>query len=750
MVSILPGTRNTTTHSTDLYPPAKSGIGRVRPETDKREITMLKNLKLSAKIGGGYSLLVLITCILGIVGITSMWRVEDKAKLMAHAYVPEVVIINELERNVLLTMYSMRGYSLSDNPVYLKEGQDYLTKVREGIRKAENLITEQPALSKLRDGLGKLKADMDTYGKLMNETEQASTGILDARKDMDKEAGIFSAKMDALLGGQQSKLTEEIAFGASQDALTERHKKITIYTAIADTLDQTRILAFKAFAARNSKQFELARANFQGLGDLFEELLPLTRVPADVEHLKEARAAAGNYQNAVLKVADNIRKLEEINVVRSQTADKVVAASAAISQAGLSQTENIAVDADASLGVAASILLWGLGLAVALAIGIALPLTRSITAPLGRVVGFAEAVAKGNLNAALSEHRGDELGKLADAIRSMVASLKERIEEAAHKSEAADAAAREAQEAMRTAEAAGKKAEAGRASILQAAEQLQQVVEVVTSASEELSAQIDQSSKGADIQTQRAGEAATAMEQMTASVIEVASNAAAASQSAETTRLKAQAGSGVVQQAVREINQVQQQSTIVKNDMTQLDKQAESIGQIMNVISDIADQTNLLALNAAIEAARAGEAGRGFAVVADEVRKLAEKTMTATKEVGDAIKGIQSGTRQTAANLDLTVKTIGEATRLATESGHSLDEILHLVEDVASQVQTIATAAEEQSAASEQISHSVEEVNTISSETSQAMNQASEAVAELANQAQRLKELIDNMLAGGR
>ncbi|MFV0348202.1 MAG: methyl-accepting chemotaxis protein [Halodesulfovibrio sp.] len=711
---------------------------------------MLKNIRLSFKIGGGYCLLVLITCILGLVGITNMWRVEDKAKLMAHAYVPEVVIINELERNVLLTMYSMRGYSLSDNPVYLKEGQDYLAKVKEGIAKAETLISEQPALIKLRDGLDQLKSNMSTYETLMGKTEQASNGILEARKAMDKEAGLFSAKMDALLGGQQSKLTQEIAFGASESALSERHKKITVYTSIGDTLYQTRILAFKAFAARNSKQFELARANFQGLNDLFEELIPITRVPANVEHLNEARAAAENYRKAVLAVADRIRTLEEVGEQRGATADKVVDATAAIATAGLSQTETIAMEADTSLDVASKIMLWGLGLSIALALGIALPLTRSITAPLSRVVGFAEAVAKGNLNSSLSEQRGDELGKLADAIRTMVGSLKERIEEAAHKSEAADIAAREAQEAMRTAEAAGKKAEAGRASILQAAEQLQQVVEVVTSASEELSAQIDQSSKGADIQTQRAGEAATAMEQMTASVIEVASNAAAAAQSAETTRVKAQAGSGVVQQAVREINQVQQQSTVVKNDMTQLDQQAESIGQIMNVISDIADQTNLLALNAAIEAARAGEAGRGFAVVADEVRKLAEKTMTATKEVGDAIKGIQSGTRQTAENLDLTVKTIGEATRLATESGHSLDEILHLVEDVTSQVQTIATAAEEQSAASEQISHSVEEVNTISAETSQAMNQASEAVAELANQAQRLKDLIDNMLADGR
>ena len=281
--------------------------------------------------------------------------------------------------------------------------------------------------------------------------------------------------------------------------------------------------------------------------------------------------------------------------------------------------------------------------------------------------------------------------------------------------------------------------------MLQAAVKLEGVVEVLSSASEELSAQIEQSDRGAEEQARRVGETATAMEEMNATVLEVARNAGQAADIAENTRRKAESGAEIVGRVVTGIGEVQSQSVALKHDMEDLGRQAEAIGQIMNVISDIADQTNLLALNAAIEAARAGEAGRGFAVVADEVRKLAEKTKQATTEVGNAIRGVQGGTRKNMDNVDRSVKTIEEATQAARLSGEALREIVKMVDTVSDQVRGIATASEQQSAASEEINKSVEQVSAISAETAQAMREAATAVQELANQSQVLKRLVDDL-----
>ncbi|MBI9111827.1 methyl-accepting chemotaxis protein [Maridesulfovibrio ferrireducens] len=267
----------------------------------------------------------------------------------------------------------------------------------------------------------------------------------------------------------------------------------------------------------------------------------------------------------------------------------------------------------------------------------------------------------------------------------------------------------------------------------------------VASFSEALSAQIEQSSKGAEEQSFMASEAATAMDEMNSTVFEVAKNASTAADLADESQKRALDGENMVVKAVKTITDVRDLSEVLRKDMAELGIQAEGIGNIMGVITDIADQTNLLALNAAIEAARAGEAGRGFAVVADEVRKLAEKTMTATTEVGSYISQIQNSTRKNIASAEKSTESILEVTDLVNQSGEILKEIVTSISETSDQVRGIATASEEQSAASEEISRSTSQINTIAGETSQAMTESAEAVSRMTVLAQELNTTIARM-----
>ncbi|WP_415718554.1 methyl-accepting chemotaxis protein [Maridesulfovibrio sp.] len=371
---------------------------------------------------------------------------------------------------------------------------------------------------------------------------------------------------------------------------------------------------------------------------------------------------------------------------------------------------------------------------------------RSLSKPIITTTEYASTVAEGVLDHDLNVKTNDEVGVLAAALLSMVSTLKEKIGEAHEQTRLAAEEMKRAQQATHEADEARRQAEnAKREGMLQAASDLEDVVEIISTASDELFAQIEQSATGSDMQSERTSETATAMEQMNASVLEVARNSGQASSTAGDASKTATAGAKVVKEMVEGIGTVKNYSEALEKEMERLGRSAEKIGQIIDVISDIADQTNLLALNAAIEAARAGEAGRGFAVVADEVRKLAEKTMTATSEVESAIGEIQRGAQQSIGQCTNTVQEISNVSSKAEDAGNSLNEILSLTDTVSEQIQGIAAACEEQSATSEQINRAVDEINNISTETNNAMRQSAKATSELAAQAHQLKAIIEQM-----
>lgn len=369
-----------------------------------------------------------------------------------------------------------------------------------------------------------------------------------------------------------------------------------------------------------------------------------------------------------------------------------------------------------------------------------------IMRPLKKIIEFAGKVSRGDLDQKLNIASHDEMKELGGSLQAMVNNLKEKINEAEQKTNEARLETQKAEEFRIKAEQAMERAEQGRKEGMKnAAASISDIIQSLSSASEELSSQVEQASRGSEDQQQRTQETATAMEEMNATVLEVAKNASQAAEFAEEVQNKALRGANTVQEAINSIMHVNDATEELKSKIAGLGDRAEGIGKIMTVIEDIADQTNLLALNAAIEAARAGEAGRGFAVVADEVRKLAEKTMSATKEVGESIQAIQADVKSNARSVDSTVRYVETATDLSKRSGRELEEIVDLAEKASDQVTAIATASEEQSSASEEINRSVDDINRVAGETSDVMTESSRAVADLARQAGKLQAIVREM-----
>ena len=329
----------------------------------------------------------------------------------------------------------------------------------------------------------------------------------------------------------------------------------------------------------------------------------------------------------------------------------------------------------------------------------------------------------------------------------------EEMNEARHKER--EAAASEARTLGEAAEALRAELDAARGHERELADQLAQSAPVLDKAHSvcaklstdvgHLSQLVSDVDKGVEVQRVRLGETGGAMERVAEAARESSSRVREVSDNAETSRGQAVTGEKEVHGAVDSIETVKGTILHLKEAMAGLGEKARDIGQVMNVINEVADQTNLLALNAAIEAARAGEAGRGFAVVADEVRKLAEKTMASTNDVGNAITAIQESTAKSMTGVDNAVERIGEANELASRSGAALEEIVATVVATGDQVNAIATASEEQSAASEEINQSIVQVNDMSRQTAEAMGEAAKAVSDLAAQAQGLTNLIQEL-----
>ncbi|MDX3773181.1 methyl-accepting chemotaxis protein [Chromatiaceae bacterium AAb-1] len=320
--------------------------------------------------------------------------------------------------------------------------------------------------------------------------------------------------------------------------------------------------------------------------------------------------------------------------------------------------------------------------------------------PLGELVYQAQALGDGNLSARLEVRSNDEIGDLAHHFNQMGNALRELI-----------------------------------GGIGNSATQ-------IASAAEQLSAVTEQTSAGVNGQKQETDQVATAMNEMAATVQEVARNAEEAASAAQAADSQARQGSQVLQRALDEVDRLSAQVNETAGAMNRLDSDSASIGTVLTVINGIAGQTNLLALNAAIEAARAGEAGRGFAVVADEVRSLAQRTQQSTAQIEELITNLQQGAQNAVKLMDSSRSLAASTLELSREASDELQAITRTVSTIQSMNLQIATASEEQSVVAEEINRSVLNVRDIADQSAAAAEETAAASAELARLGQGLQGLI--------
>ncbi len=269
----------------------------------------------------------------------------------------------------------------------------------------------------------------------------------------------------------------------------------------------------------------------------------------------------------------------------------------------------------------------------------------------------------------------------------------------------------------------------------------------VAAAATQIAASSEEMSTGLSAQERQSTQVSAAVEEMSASITKVAQQSTDAAKSASESRQEASKGGEVVQRTIREIHQIADIVKASSTKMAELGAKGQKIGSIIEVINDIADQTNLLALNAAIEAARAGEQGRGFAVVADEVRRLAERTSQATEEVARSIQEIQRDTQEAIQGIELGSSSVAQGVELSNSAGNALSSIVGRSDNVAGMVQAIAATVDEQSSASSVIAKSVEEINAVARESAAGARQAAEAAQDLSRQAEILRGLVSRFKA---
>lgn len=679
-----------------------------------------KDLKVAKKLYIGFGIVLVLAMAIGFVGYNGLNTVAqntanlDDADLM-NAYVKDAATLRQ-------------KFLGTRDVAVLNDVKDVIQTIRTQSRETQARF-QDPADIKLIDECNQL---LDEYETGWEKMAQQQLDIEAAIAKMDEAAAASVIAVDALVANQKKVLSSELASKSSYSALQERVAKLNNSQDLVNYIADARV-NYRDF--RRTEEDKYAVSLNEAIDNLVkraEETRAMMTVQADIDELTHVIEAAESYRDNFNTVVDlkhqTAKDTQQLAVVAGQVVDQFTEL-----RDGQDVKRRAAQASAITMAVA-----FVIG-AVLIGVFVAFFIARGISRPVAQMAKAAEEIAVGDINQNIELQSRDEIGTLAASFRQLIDYMKEL---AGHAEAIADNDLTIKVQPKSERDTLG---HAFRTMVHNLSGMIRQLTENATqlvSAATEISSSSEQMSKGAQDQANQVNQVSTAVEEMTATILQSSKNAGEAKETAEGASGTAQTGGQVVNDTIQGMQRIAGVVRESAESIGKLAKSADQIGEIIGVIDDIADQTNLLALNAAIEAARAGEQGRGFAVVADEVRKLAERTGKATGEITEMIKGIQTETSDAVGSMETGIQEVDKGRELADQAGNSLTEIVNMSQRVMDMIQQIATASEEQSSAAEQISKNIEHISSVTKETASGAEQSAAAAEELSRQADGMQAMV--------